>query len=194
MKISRISSSEKHCNKVLAREKPYTLTLRVLIGAMVVSTLLSTTGCMGLLVRGNLGKSYSELKSSMVPVSPRSGRLFVYMVDGGPSPLNTMGVNKYFSADNQVYSILGKTYTYIDLQMGMHKVTVGGVMGFFGRTKYGENAIDFELKEGENKFCRINLAGISNTPTVTIVEPSVAEQELANIPYNKYNKEQRTIE
>jgi hypothetical protein len=169
---------------------------KFLIGLLIVVAVLSTTGCMGMAVRHfekGSESSYSELKSSMAPIPAGSGRLFLYMVDGGPNPMLTMtGYMGFCTVDEDVYGVMGKTYWYIDLPTGNHRITANCSPGILGRVYYGKNIADFDLNEGEIKYCRIDRTGFLPDFAPVMVESPRAEQELMSLDfYKNFNKNKK---
>lgn len=172
--------------------------LKCLTCLLVVVIALSTTGCtppsrglLGVAMRSlALEGTYSELKTSMPPVPPGSGRLYIYAIGLGPKPVGKIALFDTMdlcTIDKYVHMVVGYSYWYIDLPPGTHKVTAEGVSRPFGRRDYGKNAVQFDLKEGETKYCRIDLgffgslqvSGIQSL-TPVMVEPCIAEQQLAD--------------
>jgi hypothetical protein len=169
---------------------------RFFISCLIVVAVLSTTGCMGMAIRHfekGTESSYSELKSSLAPVPAGSGRLFLYMVDGGPNPLlTTTGYMGFCTVDEDVYGVMGKTYWYIDLPTGNHRITANCSPGILGRVYYGKNVADFDLKEGEIKYCRIDRIGFLPNFAPVMVESPRAEQELMSLDfYKNFNKNKK---
>jgi hypothetical protein len=168
---------QKETQKVVTTIK----SLKYLMIIMLSCSVLFTTGCTGLLLRhvekGN-DKTYAELKDSIQQITPTSGRLFIYLVDGGPNLFNTGGLMyDYCTVDEHIYKIMGKTYWYIDLLPGKHKVTVGG-----GKNKI----VEFDIAEGQTIYCRINLSfGFPYSLSPVIIEPKEAEQELLGLDWYK---------
>ena len=168
-----------------------------IIKMLFLFSLVLSSGCAELIggaIAGSIGRSiekdspgsYSELKALMTNVPSGSGRLFVYMTDGGRNPLNYYGAKDYCTIDDQVFNIFGKTFWYTDLQPGTHKVTAGDVNGFFPNDfHYGKNSVDFALKDGEIKYCLIDLGGFGafSTFTPTMVDAAKGEQELADLDF-----------
>lgn len=141
------------------------------------------------------GSDYSEFKKSMTPVPSASGRVFVYTV--GTDYLGSAWSDGC-TVDNQVYAVMGKTFWFTDLQPGTHKVTVEGVYGFWGGSPtYGKKAVEFDLKEGETKYCRIEMhIGVltsSITETITMVESAIGESEIANLSFYKNFKTDKLV-
>ncbi len=166
--------------------------------SFVLVAMLSITGCVGMIARGvTTGKKYSEAKTTIQPIPSGYGRLFVYLVDGGPNIINTLGVVSTCTVDRQVCEIAGKSYFFIDLLPGRHKVTSGsvnGVIGLFG-AKYGKYAEDFDLGCGKTKYCRLDLNGFGAFTEIKpiMVSPSVAEQELETLPFKKFYKMKKMV-
>ena len=169
------------------------LCVRAIAMALVCVGLLSSTGCMGMLTRhiekGNLG-NYATLQGSMPPVAAGMGRLVVYVKEGGPDAVSTVGAWDGCTVDDEGYMILGKTYWYLDLQAGPHKVTATGVKsGWTGLpARYGKKRIEFILEEGETKFCRMDVGGTKfaarfMTYTPIIVPGATAVTELATLDF-----------
>ena len=128
--------------------------LQIVLAGLALVAALTTTGCMGMALRHiekGTGGSYSELKKLMTPPPPGSGRLFVYVFDGGPSILNTMGLFSACTVNEHIYMILGATCWYLDLPAGTYMVTAGGASRWFSG-RYGKNRVDFDLKEGETTY------------------------------------------
>ncbi len=138
-----------------------------LLGFCILLTcvVLSSSGCMGLLTRkmmiGNEGK-YSELSNALAPIKEGKGRVFIYMTDGGATIINTFGlIAEPLSIDNIMHFISGRTFFYVDLDVGEHKLTSSKMIkGAFKKTIYeGENVLDFELLNQEIKYIRIDFKG-----------------------------------
>lgn len=160
---------------------------------LAVCSGFSITGCGGIAayaVRSSiLGKNYGELKCSIPPIPPWKGRLFVYLVDGGPSVANTGGVTFNCSVDRRICSVMGRSYWYLDLGEGKHKVTTELETGW-GYSRYGKYAVEFDLKTNETKYCRINMnkgTGIFHGGSITpeMVDADIAARELDNLDYFK---------
>jgi hypothetical protein len=155
--------------------------LRLTAGLLLLSITLSTMGCVGLITRETqLGETYSEQKKNMTPPNYDKGRLFIYMVSGGPTPLNTSGIGAYCMVDNRVYRFLGASYFYVDLNAGSHKIVGDGRSAkklLDGKKKY---ILEFDIMKNEIKYCRLEPSGYRDLKSA-IVEPSVAELELTNL-------------
>lgn len=157
---------------------------------LLISTILLNTGCGGLvgvcyrsLAVGD-SDSYSELVASLPSIPEGRGRVFIYMVEGDPSVLNTSGLFTTLSLDNRIYHIAGATFFYADLRLGKHKVTASSAgkmaKGTFKKTFcFGENVAEFELSDQDVKYIKIKLTGTNtyltarlNTYFPILVEPS----------------------
>jgi hypothetical protein len=168
-------------------------TCRILVGLFLFAIVSSTTGCMGVAIR-HIEKgsetSYAELKNSVPPVPPGFGRLFVYLAGGGPNVVNTMGLMGHCVVDEDVYGIMGKTYWYIELPPGDHKITDSSA-GIKARIYYGKNSVYFNLKDSGIVYCRMEFKGWG-AYTPVIVEPSTAEQQLPGLDfYKNFNKNKK---
>ena len=145
------------------------------------------------------GKTYSELSSSFPAIPEGKGRIFIYMTDGGPSALNTFGiVGAALTVDDTLQFISGKTFFYVDLDIGKHAVTAEKVipMMIVGKPKYkrGKNAIDFELLDRQVKYVKIDFIGFAanlkfGTMVPILLESNKnAETEINNLNfYKNYN-------
>lgn len=149
---------------------------------LLICVVLLNSGCMGMMMRNSLigdGKTYSELSESLPAVPEGKGRAFIYMVDGGPSVLNTLGiVGAALTIDNSVQFISGETFFYVDLNIGKHEVTASKVItgGVFKKTfGRGENAIDFVLSDRQVKYIRIDFKGYIGTPRFGTYHPILFE-------------------
>ena len=132
---------------------------------LLTCIILSNSGCMGILMRksmiGNEGK-YEELINTLPPIAEGKGRVFVYMTDGGATVINTFGIiAEPLSIDNIMHFISGKTFFYVDLDVGKHKLTSSKMIkGAFKKTIHeGENVLNFELLNQEIKYIRIDFKG-----------------------------------
>lgn len=163
---------------------------------MLSFCILSTTGCVGMALRSiTTGPTYAKGKHTLPDVASDRGRLFVYLVDGGPNLMNTMGRNNACTVDRQMYGIAGKSYWLVDLEPGHHKVTANGVKGWGFNARYGKYAVEFDLEQGEKKYCRIDIDGFGSFIhwKPIMVEASVAEQEMLPLPLNKDIKRKMTV-
>jgi len=106
--------------------------------------------------------------------------------------MNTLGVQGLCTVDNKVYGVWGRSFWFIDLPEGRHSITSGGIkqarVGGIKQariTSYGKYRVDFDLKVGETKYCRINLASTALVPrgTPVMVDPSTATEELTDLPF-----------
>ena len=178
--------------------KQQNIVLRILRTASVsllLLTVLSTTGCLGMVLRAaTTGPRYAIARESMAPIPSGKGRAFVYLSDGGPSPMNTLGFSNYCTVDRYIYNVVGATYIYVDLPPGDHKVTADGVIKAF-KSQYGKNVAKFELQVGEVKYCRIDLEGFGGFTSLTplMVDAMVAEKEMAQLPFNKDHLGTKTV-
>ena len=157
---------------------------------------LPMTGCVPMGFKAarehDTGDKYTENINDMAPLKSDYGRLFVYTLEkDNIGPNNPYGVTEVITVDNEVYRILENSYWFVDIPEGTHKVTADGVLKEFSRTpRYGKNAINFNLKAGEYKYCRINIGGkfgkYDKTVTPIIIDRAIAERELANVVFYKY--------
>ncbi len=183
----RTMSTTSNQNKQRAGGSTYKI-LRLLVGLALVIATLSATGCMDALMyaarQSEMSGTYSELKQSMTPPPSGSGRLIVYVAGRGPDAIWWGGsLMSACTVDEDCYGIRGASYWYVDIPSGKHKVTADGVEGAL---KYGKNAVEFELQENETKYCKIDVStGIFATLTPAMIEPSVAEKELATLSFFK---------
>ena len=126
---------------------------------------LLNSGCMGLVGKNMMletGGTYSEFSTSQPPIPEGKGRVFIYMVDGGSSFANTMGVlGEPLSIDDIVHFIAGETFFYVDLDIGKHTVTASKMFkGVIKKTIVrGENAVDLVLSNQDVKYIRIDIKG-----------------------------------
>ena len=138
--------------------------LKLLIGLILVSSLaLMNTGCMMLMAKvatGNVG-TYATVIDSLPPIPEGSGRVFIYMVRGGPNISNGFGLNPSVSIDDRIHGLSAKFFFYEDLKVGEHKITTGKLTtGSFKKTFcYGESSLDLELSDQEVKFIKIDYEG-----------------------------------
>jgi hypothetical protein len=171
-------------------------TLKSLVYLLAILSLLSTTGCFGLAARHLMtGKDYSEMKTSMTPLSPGSARLFVYVLGGGPNVLDTLGLLDVCTVDEHIYRIGGDIYWYLDLVPGRHKLTVNGADITFGGGKYGKSVIEIDLEERETKYCRLKVEGfgVFSRLVPELIEESVAEHEMMKLSSHKSFKTGKTV-
>jgi hypothetical protein len=137
------------------------------------------------------GGKYAELKSSMQSPSQGMGRLVVYLASGGPDIFLTTGVVDACTIDNAVYWIMGRSYWYVDLPVGQHRVTATGVLSSWGTRPvkgYGEKILDINLVDRDTQFIKIIVTGSTvahtlNTYTPTVVSAEVGEPELAELDF-----------
>jgi hypothetical protein len=188
-KLKQVCIANKPQKEISLRKTLVSLTW---IAAIVAG--LSTTGCAHIIMRSMMVEKASIPKT---PPAPGSGRLFVYVVEGGPNPLNMIGIMSYCSVDEMVCSILGSSCWYIDLPAGTHKVTADGVANdtWIYKPRYGKNIVQFDLKEGEFKYCKIDLDGFGAFTSFApvMIEADVAEAEMAKLEHYKDFKTKRTI-
>lgn len=165
---------------------------------LLTSIALLNTGCMGGVSRdilvGDHG-TYSEHSAAWPAIPQGKGRVFIYMVDGGPSIMNTLGiVGEAITIDNYIQYATGETFFYGHLKPGKHKLTVTNVIkGTFERTfGEGDNAVDFELQDQEIKYIRIDIQGIHpkfNSYYPVLIESSeIAENEMRDLKLYKDHK------
>lgn len=169
--------------------------LKCLLLLVSIGWLLTAIGCAGAIMAagrssemGGAG-TYSELKESMTPPASGSGRLIVYLTGGGPNVLSWGGdvLANACTIDDTAYKINGAAYWYVDIPPGKHKVTADGVKGSFGGFGYGKHAVEFDLAEGQTKYCRIDVSGVGVFMSLTpvMVEQPVAEGELMKLSFYK---------
>lgn len=137
--------------------------------------------------------TYAELSETLPAIPEGKGRLFIYMVDGGPSVLNTLGiVAEAFTIDNDIRFISGKTFFYVDLSIGKHEVTASRVItgGVFKKIfNKGENRVDFVLSNQQAKYIKIDFRGYIGTPRFGTYHPiilessQIAETEIDNLRF-----------
>jgi len=162
-----------------------------LVGLFLVAA-LSTTGCWGLVTRGlETGGKYGELINTLEPPSSDSGRLFVYLTEGGPNPWNTLGAADFCTVDRKVFPVLGATFWFVDLPEGRHQVTADGVGGW--KAHFGKHRVEFDLRPGETKYCRISLRWF-RAYTPVMVDPSDAINELRSLHYHEFKWSKVTVE
>jgi hypothetical protein len=147
--------------------------------SLLLVFILTTMGCGGLLLRHMMIDSdgtYSELKSKMLSPQPGTGRLFVYAVEGGPNPLNTVGMSVILVIDKRLYRVMGGgTYWYIDLPEGEHSINIYGtpIIG-------NKQVLKFNIENGSNTYCQI----LGPKEVITFVDPITAEKELLPLDHN----------
>lgn len=168
-------------------------TLSILI--VLTAICLFNTGCAGMLFRyaivGDDGE-YSKIVTSLPAIPQNKGRVFIYMPEGGPNIMNTMGIWVEFSIDERIHHIAGETFFYIDLKTGKHKISANKMTtGFFKRTyQLGENVIDFELLNQEVKYVKVYYKGTVayskfNTYFPILIEPKSAVNEIKPLKFYK---------
>lgn len=161
--------------------------------SLVTCVILLNSGCAGMAGRsmlvGNEG-TYSELSDSRPTIPEGKGRVFIYMVDGGPTLMNSLGiVGEPLTIDNIVHFTAGKTFFYVDLDMGKHKITASKtVKGTFKKTfRMGENAVDFVLSNQDIKYIRIDVKGsaagvrFNKYHPILLESNESAENEISNL-------------
>jgi hypothetical protein len=176
---------------------------KFILFAIMIAVALLNSGCMGMLYRhlekGDIG-NYSDLKRSMPPPQEGMGRLVVYITDGGPDVFLTTGIIDGCTIDNRGYKIMGRTYWYVDLQAGSHRVTATDVMSMWTGmpVRYGEKILDIDLQAGETYFVKMIMSGTTlvsrlNSYAPTLVSSEVAESELKNLDFYKNYKTNTVI-
>ena len=134
----------------------------VLLGSVI----LSNYGCVGSLGRGTmLGEKYSDIIGSLPAIPDGKGRVFVYMVDGGPTASdNGTGWSGPISIDGKIYKINGETFAYYDLEQGCHEISAGGIslpakefMGGWNFRPEGIRQVKFVISDKEIKYIRIDI-------------------------------------
>jgi hypothetical protein len=162
-------------------------TLRFAAFVLIVATILSTTGC---LRYAATGPKYDPATTKLQAIPSGHGRLFLYILDGGPNIFNYAGYMDDCTVDRQMHSFLGKTYWFVDLPAGHHRVTADGVRGFssgYRKASYGKYSAEFDILPAETKYCHIELIGFGSYGSLkpVMVEESVALRELRGIPFFK---------
>lgn len=161
---------------------------------LLTCIILLNSGCAGMVGRsmmvGDLG-SYSELSDSLSAIPEGKGRVFIYMTDGGPSLMNTMGVvGEPLSIDNDVYFFAGETFFFVDLDIGKHKITATNMTsGFVKRTFHlGENALDIVISNQDVKYIKIDMKGNTAKFYPTLIESNQsAKNEISNLKLFKFH-------
>ena len=154
---------------------------RLRLFVLFICIALLNSGCMGMVMRNiaiDDAKVYSEFSESLPAIPEGKGRIFIYMVDGGPSVLNTLGiVGAALTIDDNVQFISGKTFFYADLDIGKHEVTASKVVsGVFKITfDRGENVIDFVLSDQQVRYVKIDFRGYIGTPRFGTYHPILLE-------------------
>ena len=138
--------------------------LKLLISLILLSSIcLMNSGCMMLMAKvatSNVG-TYATVIDSLPPIPEGSGRVFIYMVRGGPNISNAFGLNPSVSIDDRIHGLSAKFFFYEDLKIGQHKITTGKLTtGSFKKTyRYGESLVDIELSDQEVKYIKIDYEG-----------------------------------
>jgi formylglycine-generating enzyme required for sulfatase activity len=196
-RIQQPNAGNRYIGANLQEKYPVNVFLRFIFLGLMFISVLSSTSCLGLALRdlekGWVGK-YIDLKKAMTPPPSGSGRLFVYVPGGGPNIMNTFGELNRCTVNEHVYRIFGATYWYIDIPAGKYLITADGIKYMFSG-RYGNNRVSFDLKEGETKYCKINIEafGMLAKYTPIMVEPIVAERELENLEFYGNFKTNKTV-
>jgi len=169
---------------------------KLLILTTLLTLCLVTAGCAGVAFRKMVVGAeapYSEFSKTLPAIPKGKGRLFIYMKEGGPIPLNTMGLWPLLSIDKRIYHIAGTTFFYVDLYVGKHKVSATNMTeGAFKKTyRIGENIVDFELLNQDIKYIRIDFKGSVAYPKfnkyfpVLLESNQIAEKEIDSLKFYK---------
>ncbi len=156
---------------------------KIALGGLLLITALTTTSCVGMIERSMAtGDRYSEAQGNAASLPPGYGRLFVYSTQGGPNPSSMLGASDLCTVDQEVHQILGRTYWFVDLPAGSHRVTIGGVPAWgYKKAEYGKHAVEFELEAGEVKYCWMDLSGFPQRFKPSMVESAVAQTQLPSL-------------
>ncbi len=152
---------------------------------LLTSIVLLNSGCAGILVRSMAPDygTYSELLDSLTAIPDGKGRVFIYMVDGGPTVMNVGVLAAPLSIDNDVYFFAGKSFFFVDLDIGKHKLTATNMTsGFVKRTYHlGENALDIVISNQDVKYIRIDMKGNLVLPNSATFHPILLESNQSAI-------------
>jgi len=157
---------------------------------ILLSVFVANIGCMGLYLRNyGLEGPYSEVINSFPDIPEGKGRIFIYMIPGDSNLWNTMGIITYMTVDTKVHEIKGATFTYVDVDEGVHKITADGVASGFSY-KMGKNSLDVEIIDKDIKYIKIDVKDnvvirAANEYKPIIIERDIAEREITNLKYYK---------
>jgi hypothetical protein len=137
------------------------------------------------------------------PIQPQTGRVFVYLIDAGPNILfDTRGKTDCCTVDKEMWHFLGECFWYVDLPEGVHRITVTDVFpSIFSGPKHGKHSVEFSLRSGEMKYCRIDLPGeawwkphlFDGDWVPMLVDTSVAEKEIDGLRFFKTHKRKLVV-
>jgi hypothetical protein len=166
---------------------------------------LSLEGCGGAMGFGvgvvtraaGTGDAYAAWKASAPPISPGSGRLFVYAPNRQVSVWTSdwaTGGEFVFDVDRDVCDVIGSSFAYIDLPAGAHSLSASDIKKFPGGFQFGRYVTKVRIAEGKTTFARIDPVPESPTlvtvggPTVrlVVVGNTSAEQEMAKLPLDTH--------
>ncbi len=201
-----ISGVPTHKAKALFKFMPFGASKFLLSIILILST-LSSLGCAQILTRKlSLGDEYAQFKNTSGPIKPGFGRVIVYFPGGGPNMVNLEGRYAFCTIDEDIYRLFGESFWSIDVPVGKHKITAQDVRPVYirnplrptepgepepeeGRWKYwslGKFSVEFDVREKETKYCRIENASGMLKPA--IVDPGLAEIDLTELSFYKESR------
>ena len=166
---------------------------------VLIAFVTSSTGCVGGVVAGPLGRStWVDKKNTgaslltQAPPKAGNGRLVVYTVDGAPNLLNSFGLRDLITIGNRAYQIAGSTYFFIDLPAGSHRLTCNNVKktGVFKESaRFGELAHSLSLPASQTVFIKLKKSGVTFSGKtiwqVVEVSPEAAALEVTTLSRSK---------
>jgi len=162
-----------------------------------LALLINLSGCAGVIMRsievGDNG-TYDEIKNTLPQIAEGKGRLYVYLGEGGPDLVNTLGILNYYSVDDKVYLFAGGAFSFLDLIPKTYLFSVDDAWRAVGAEKIhvGKFKLDLNIESGKELFLKINMKGSTfmaglNSYDATLVDKEIALSEIKGLKYLKDN-------
>ena len=143
------------------------------------------------------GDAYAAWKASAPPIPSRSGRLFVYAPSRQVSIWTAdwaTGGEFVFDVDRDVCDVIGSSFAYVDLPVGVHSLSASEIKKFPGGFQIGKYVTAVRIVEGKTTFARIDP--VPGAPTLvtlggpmvrlTVVGNTKAEAAMAKLPLDTH--------
>lgn len=167
-----------------------------------LATITLLSGCVGSGLRNIMteDKEYKVFIKELPNIQQNYARVIIYSPKGGPSyPLNSMGDIDFFSIDKNIYRFGGESYFYLDIESGLHLLTVTNVVvrKFASNKKQaGENKLEINLNNQQVIYLRLVNHSTSKSINDRIysieeVEKNRAEKEITGLTF--WNNHETTM-
>ena len=164
---------------------------------LVSLSCLGLNACIAVITHGvgtverslGVGDDFGRWKAQMPAIPTGRGRIIVYPGGSRSVVFETtrigLGGEQNFAVDNDVCTVLGNSFIFVDLTAGLHQISAGNMSELFGYRK-GKNKLDINVMPSSLTYIRINKesGGLfsKNHYFPNLVAAPAAEMELRQFP------------